>query len=424
MKPAARKGDKHTCPKSGHDDGKIIEGASQVLIEGQPAARVGDTIECADGSLQKITEGSSCVFIEGKAAARQGDSSEHGGTINSGAGQVFIGTGGNTRVRIGPGVKIGGKGTVRIGGATIQATTTATQAGEPPTSEAPCDCQAIWKALNTETQAISKEPDDIKRNRQISAAYAKLYQTNKNLRWSGVAALASKQVGCGLREATIMLADIEKRLEVNQVRQSQERDIRNIAMLSFERSQLLLKTSLANTVKNGLAVGNKAVFEEIYPILQFYQRYGLERFKNCAEQHISLQTGSSKEPHELLVKGLEEISKGHINKGTKKILKREQRYTLQKAIYNDWKFARTLEFNQMADKAYIGKFFGTQPIKLSFSADCNGGKEVYFDGINLADYDERWPYAKTVANTFTELESEDPSLINKVIQQIIEQAGP
>lgn len=125
MKPAARVGDKHDCPHSGHSDGTIQEGAGGVLINDKKAARLGDAIECGDGSQHIITEGSDCVFIEGKAAARQEDETEHGGKISSGSGNVFIGTGGNTQVRIGPGVRIGGNGNqVRIGGATIGPTST------------------------------------------------------------------------------------------------------------------------------------------------------------------------------------------------------------------------------------------------------------------------------------------------------------
>jgi uncharacterized Zn-binding protein involved in type VI secretion len=45
-KPAARKGDFHSCPIPGHGITTITSGSSNVIIEGQPAARIGDSIGC------------------------------------------------------------------------------------------------------------------------------------------------------------------------------------------------------------------------------------------------------------------------------------------------------------------------------------------------------------------------------------------
>ena len=94
MKPAARQGDKHVCPKKEgpkpHVGGPIAEGSSKVLIDGQPAARKGDQATCV-GPPDKISEGSSKVKIENKEAARMGDGCEHGGKIVEGCKKVLIG---------------------------------------------------------------------------------------------------------------------------------------------------------------------------------------------------------------------------------------------------------------------------------------------------------------------------------------------
>ena len=94
-KPAARLGDMHTCPKVQpgpvpHVGGPIIQGSPNVIIGGQPAARVGDAAMCV-GPPDKIKKGSSTVFINGKPAARIGDTTAHGGVIISGCGTVIIG---------------------------------------------------------------------------------------------------------------------------------------------------------------------------------------------------------------------------------------------------------------------------------------------------------------------------------------------
>ena len=47
----ARKGDKHACPL--HGEGEIIDGHDAHIVEGLPVARVGDRIQCPDGSIAK-----------------------------------------------------------------------------------------------------------------------------------------------------------------------------------------------------------------------------------------------------------------------------------------------------------------------------------------------------------------------------------
>lgn len=95
MPPAARANDMHVCPMvTGtvpHVGGTILPpGEPTVLIEGQPAARVGDMATCT-GPPDTIAAGSGSVMIGGMPAARLGDSTAHGGTIVLGAATVMIG---------------------------------------------------------------------------------------------------------------------------------------------------------------------------------------------------------------------------------------------------------------------------------------------------------------------------------------------
>jgi uncharacterized Zn-binding protein involved in type VI secretion len=85
----------HVCPMvTGtvpHVGGPILPpGEATVLIEGQPAAKVGDSATCT-GPPDTIAAGSSSVMIGGSPAARLGDSTAHGGTIVLGAATVMIG---------------------------------------------------------------------------------------------------------------------------------------------------------------------------------------------------------------------------------------------------------------------------------------------------------------------------------------------
>lgn len=95
MPPAARITDMHTCPLSNgpvpHVGGPILPpGEPTVLIEGLPAARVGDMATCV-GPPDTIAMGSGTVLISGMPAARVGDLTAHGGIIVMGSGTVIIG---------------------------------------------------------------------------------------------------------------------------------------------------------------------------------------------------------------------------------------------------------------------------------------------------------------------------------------------
>ena len=98
MPLAARLNDMHTCPMQTpgtppvpHVGGPIIgPGEPTVLIEGMPAARVGDNAVCV-GPPDVIASGSTSVLIGGMPAARMGDSTAHGGSIAIGAPTVDIG---------------------------------------------------------------------------------------------------------------------------------------------------------------------------------------------------------------------------------------------------------------------------------------------------------------------------------------------
>jgi len=86
----------HTCPMvnpngSPHVGGPILPpGAPTVLIEGMPAARMGDMAICS-GPPDTIIQGSATVMIEGMPAARMGDMTAHGGQIMAGSPTVMIG---------------------------------------------------------------------------------------------------------------------------------------------------------------------------------------------------------------------------------------------------------------------------------------------------------------------------------------------
>lgn len=98
MNPAARISDPHVCPMLTpglppipHVGGPILPpGVPTVLIGNLPAATVGNQCLCV-GPPDAIVKGSATVLIQGKPAARMGDTTAHGGTIVMGCPTVLIG---------------------------------------------------------------------------------------------------------------------------------------------------------------------------------------------------------------------------------------------------------------------------------------------------------------------------------------------
>ena len=94
--PVATIGSMHICPMSDgpkpHVGGPIIgPGAPNVLINGKPAALMGDMCTCV-GPPDMIAMGAPSVFINGVPVACMGDMTAHGGAIAQGEPNVIIGT--------------------------------------------------------------------------------------------------------------------------------------------------------------------------------------------------------------------------------------------------------------------------------------------------------------------------------------------
>ena len=79
--------DIHGCPACPHHvKGPILTGSPEVLIDGRPAARVGDTgthATCCGPNRFEIAEGDASVLINGKPAARIGDKTKHCGGMGT-----------------------------------------------------------------------------------------------------------------------------------------------------------------------------------------------------------------------------------------------------------------------------------------------------------------------------------------------------
>lgn len=95
-KPIATVTSMHTCPMVNgtvpHVGGPVVgPGAPNVLVNGKPAALMGDTCTCT-GPPDTIIQGNPSVMINGTPVATLGSMTAHGGSIVMGEPTVMIST--------------------------------------------------------------------------------------------------------------------------------------------------------------------------------------------------------------------------------------------------------------------------------------------------------------------------------------------
>lgn len=300
-------------------------------------------------------------------------------------------------------VKFEGKGACRLTDKMFHNHQNTINAGgkiHAPLVAKPIDCKAAWTEAEKPTKEITKEKDPIKRNKMISAAYAKDYQETPHLQWFGAAAFASKQVGCGMEHAK---------------------------GVSEEPGRGFMdKGKLADKSLEKLGDGNKAVFEEMQPAHDFYKKHGIEALKHCA---------SDRNPPlpDNVVKGFEQADQGKAvgdkaleQKGALTMLKQEQLVTLQKSAYDDPVFQKALKTNQEWNEGWRGALSGldpwdhAQPNKVVFDSACSAPGAPFFEkaGGNLGDPQWRMDFATKTTQKFSDLTANQPNIINSAIDKI------
>jgi uncharacterized Zn-binding protein involved in type VI secretion len=75
MRPFIRVGD------STDHGGVVVGGASSDMFEGQPVARVSDSVTCPKHGPTTIVSGDATMLVDGKAVARHGDKCACGATL-------------------------------------------------------------------------------------------------------------------------------------------------------------------------------------------------------------------------------------------------------------------------------------------------------------------------------------------------------
>ncbi|MEX0447569.1 hypothetical protein [Xenorhabdus sp. SGI246] len=189
-------------------------------------------------------------------------------------------------------------------------------------------CECVWRRYQKEAEDIVAPggkliADPIERNKRINQAYAKIWLEDNRFQWAGLAAFASKQVGCGLLHASNMHEQIQANNDANQrVRQTAselentmdnpfyflhpklkaraENKVEDFAKAVEEAKQASKENKLSifsdvpglqgfsslsqysfNYVYEKMALGNTTLFLDVYPLHAFYKQRGLKDLKTC-----------------------------------------------------------------------------------------------------------------------------------------------
>lgn len=280
-------------------------------------------------------------------------------------------------------------------------------------------CASIWLRVQKEaeewiTSGGKLIEDPIARNRRINAAYAQLWLADRRFQWAGLAAFASKQVGCGLLHAAENIQKSHAEIEANLRRH----DIRN----SSDAAASVFLPSSANAgsayMYGQLALGNTLLFLDIYPIHRFFMLRGLKQLLSCISDRSKIQKeilwpiASDKlkfggDFREILV-AFRQINDNKISDSVETLAKHEQINILQAAIYNDFAMHRALDANQLSLVTGIPSGYAAE-IQLTLSSECRSKSPtfgVFFSKdcrAKLYDPAQRMPFVIRAAKRFDEL---------------------
>lgn len=252
--------------------------------------------------------------------------------------------------------------------------------------------------------------DDTTRNKRINAAYARLWLADNRFQWAGLAAFASKQVGCGLLHAR-RLSDKSR---------DELRAAGNWAGSSTEAAGM---SALPVTIRNSaddmatrLGHGNLHLFLDIYPLHRFYMERGPKEF----DAYLGRRQGIAKKvkwevehqlkfgfPFSEIRTGFDWIEDGNLVRSVEFLAWHEQVNVLQAIMYNDPAMQRALASNQLAWA--MGFPSGVyMEVQLTLSAQCKpkAGWTAYFPrlkGAQLWVVKERMTFVLAAAQRFDEL---------------------
>ena len=313
--------------------------------------------------------------------------------------------------------------------------------------------ECLWHIYQKEAEEIVAPggvliPDPVARNRAINAAYARLWLADPRFQWAGLAAFASKQVGCGMLHATRVTQLIDDEREAREalrsfyesgMRPAKLPDTENPALkAAIERHLMAANANPVSAydaytkgrplsliqesfefVNKMMALGNTTLFLDVYPLHAFYARRGIEEFRQCLRMRKNID-GHSDFPvlwpvhrdilafgiyQEEVLLGFEAIGSGEIAESVKQLAIHEQKNILQPSMYSNRWLVKLLRGNHAS--FVIGFPSGvSQAIEVTLSSQCTpvkDGRTISFSDSVFADLSvlkERMPFVFRAAEQF------------------------
>ncbi|QXH61767.1 PAAR domain-containing protein [Pseudomonas azerbaijanorientalis] len=338
-------------------------------------------------------------------------------------------------------------------------------------------CQNLWRSYQQRAEAIVAPggiliSDPKARNRAINSAYARLWLEDQRFQWAGLAAFASKQVGCGLLHAADSIDKIQGEHEAQlrwrdairrgfsglfdkrseherqqsaqrseKARQEYEQARRNNPLPGGKRNEvesLSYVQKQLQYVHDMLALGNTTLFLDVFPLHAFYKERGLSALRTCLgarqdiyehDQYPVLWPIEQKKVifgynHKEILQAFEAVDAGNITESVVFLAEHEQKNILQPAMYSDLNLVALLLGNQFSYVTNLPSG-AAAAVELTLASQCrpsDDGRTVGFSSdyfANLADIHQRMPFVLKAATQFDELlRRSDRHLIEQAILDI------
>ncbi|WCM54556.1 PAAR domain-containing protein [Pseudomonas sp. WJP1] len=460
-----RKGDKTSC------GGEVLDTDTRIMMYGFAHARAGDPVSCGkNDETYEIEGGISFMDSHGRLVAGSLDS-RSGCPCKAGLIPSFTTATYESRQGAAPPAARSAppQATAPVAPsnpvAPQQSASTSARAPSPTLSERPgTACENLWRGYQQRVENVVAPggkliADPKARNKAINAAYAQLWRHDPRFQWAGLAAFASKQVGCGLLHAADTIEKIQAEEEtIQQLRDSARQGLRGLlspserekraTIRAFEQRQreyeeanrdnpvwgfthwgadspLTYSQRMYRFVYEMLAMGNTTLFLDVYPLHVFYRERGLEALKDClaARKNIygsgqhpvlwpvgqeTLRFGINHKEIVLAFEAIEAIEAGNIAESVEHLAKHEQQNILQPAMYDDSGLKWLLRGNHASYVTNIPSG-AAQAIELTLASHCRpseDGRTIGFGSnpfANLADIERRMAFVLKAAAQFDDL---------------------
>ena len=314
-------------------------------------------------------------------------------------------------------------------------------------------CNCLWRRFQKEAEdwvapggVLIADPQA--RNRKINAAYAQLWLADNRFQWAGLAAFASKQVGCGLIHATkLQTAIAAQKAALEKLRTAPSETLFEGFGFKFSKTnpeveQELEKARAANPmpteditigdnprsvvqqqldyVYEMLALGNTSLFLDVYPLHRFFMVRGYKEMEKCLKSRreiakevmwpIASRVQFGVDAGEIY-RTFEAIDAGEIAESVQQMARHEQLNILQPAMYEDTHFSTLMRGTHAGNYVSVvtGLFSGAaEEIQLTLASQCKApdNRQVSFSKnpiANLADRDQRMEFVLRAADQFDAL---------------------